>query len=304
MKTLLTSGLCLLLFLTFQAYGFAEGTCVTHPMTAGVKYTDGDHCFNCGMDLNMWARTRYQFTSGGEQYEVCSLRCLADINEKNGTKPEKTMTALYLEPEKSVPAESAWYVIGSPAAGTMTMKSKISFAEKEAAEAFVKANGGEVVPFVQALEMATKELSMSRPKINATRLQKGKIQVPADDAQCANCGMYPARFPAFRSQAKNEKGDLIHFCSTKCLVKYKMQNPGMKAPWVTVFPQGDMDFAEALWYVTGSEQMGPMGPEPLPFRSRKEADSFAHEKGGKVVSFQELFQQDMGGHQMQGHQHH
>lgn len=315
MKTLMTAGLCFLLFLALQVPGFAEGVGVVHPMTDGVKYTDGGHCPNCGMNLNMWARTRHQFTSGGEQYETCSIRCVADINDRNGTGTENGKVALYLAPEKMVPVSSAWYVVGSKAKGTMTMKSKIAFADKGSAMDFAKGNGGEVVPFEKTVQMATKELPMSRPKINANRMKKGKFVAPADDANCINCGMFPARYPAFRSQAKNEKGELMHFCSTKCLMKSKIQHPGMKAPWVTVFPTGDMEFAETLWYVEGSSQLGPMGHEPLPFRSKAKAKAFAKEKGGEVLSYKALQKHvkevcpthEKGGHHgdhHEGHQQH
>ncbi len=127
------------------------------------------------------------------------------------------------------------------------------------------------------------------PAFGLAQGHEGEVAA-SDDIHCANCGMFPGRYPAFRSQAINAAGHAIHFCSTKCLVKYKTKHPGMKDPRVTVFLTGAMDSAETLWYVGGSSQMGPMGKEPLPFKSKEQAEAFAKEKGGMVVSFTTLLQ--------------
>ncbi|MCF8056612.1 MAG: nitrous oxide reductase accessory protein NosL [Desulfocapsa sp.] len=268
---------------------------IEHPMMNPDHYTDKGRCPNCGMNLNMWARTRHEFKNSEGEFATCSIRCLADMSANTGEEPAEVKAALYLEPEKMIAAEQASYLIGSAAAGTMTMKSKIAFASKEAAEKFAAGHGGQVVDFKGALAVATNELSMSRPKIEAKRKKKGKIADPSHEDRCQVCGMYPARFPAHRCQLTTMGGNRYHFCSSKCLTSYQA-NPEQyvkktaktESIWVTVFPDGGYEYAMGLYYLVGSSIMGPMGKEALPFRSKADAAKSAAENGGKVVRFKEL----------------
>lgn len=268
---------------------------VEHPMKNPAKYTTKGRCPNCGMSLNMWARTRHEFSNSEGEFAVCSIRCLADMSNNTGEKAANVKVADYMEPENMLAAEQAAYVVGSKAKGTMTMKSKIAFPTGEAAEEFSAKAGGKVVAFDGALQMASKELGMSRPKIEAKRKKKGKIEEPTADARCLVCGMYPARYPAHRCQLSVADGKRYHFCSTQCLVNFQANSKeyvkgGVKtrSTWVTVFPDGGTEYAMGLYYLVGSSIMGPMGKEALPYRNKAAATKAASENGGKVVRFKGL----------------
>lgn len=260
-----------------------------HPVTTGEQYTQATHCPNCGMDINMWARTRHQFTIGTVSYETCSLRCLADTVFRAGEAPRAVQAGVYLDPKIMGEAAKGWYVIGSSAPGTMTPKSKLFFASKTKAEQFVLAHGGTLAQFETALLQAQKELEPMRQKLQKKRQHMGKIATPDDTTSCANCGMRPAQYPTFRSQAQVQGEGRLHFCSTKCLIKQKDSFAGKKSSaWVTVYPDGDTDFAEGLYYVIGSDVMGPMGPEPLPFRKKQDAAEFTKQHGGTITTYTQL----------------
>ncbi len=272
-----------------------EVSTIKHPMQNPGHYTKKGRCPNCGMNLNMWARTRHEFINGEGEFSTCSIRCLADMSANSDEKPVEVRVAVYLQPEKMIAAEQASYLIGSTAAGTMTMKSKIAFGSKEEAEEFAITHGGKVVGFEGALAAASKELTMSRPKIEAKRKKKGKIVEPGPEVRCPVCGMYPARYPGFRSQLSTADGKHHHFCSTQCLVAYQA-NPGQYVKdgtktasiWVTVFQEGSYEYAMGLYYLVGSSIMGPMGKEAVPYRNKSAAAKSARENGGKVVRFKEL----------------
>ncbi len=275
---------------------WAEETAgIEHPIRKHGHYTDKGRCPNCGMNLNMWARTRHEFKNSEGEFATCSIRCLADISANVGEKPTEVKVAVYLQPEKMVAADQAAYLIGSTAAGTMSMKSKIAFASKKEAEKFAASHGGKVVGFRGALATATKELNMSRPKIEAKRKKKGKIADPGPEVRCSVCGMYPARYPEFRSQVSTADGKHYHFCSSQCLVAYQA-NPKQYVKdaakttsiWVTVFQEDSSEYAMGLYYLVGSSIMGPMGKEAVPFRNKSTALKNASENGGKVVRFKEL----------------
>ena len=268
---------------------------IQHPLKNGKKYTDKGRCPNCGMMLNMWARTRQEFKNSEGTFSTCSIRCMADMSQNSGEKPQDAKTALYLHPEKMVSVESAFYVIGSSARGTMTMKSKLAFATEADAAKFQKQYGGKIATFQTAFAAATKELSMSRPKIEMKRKKMGKIAEPTAESRCVVCGMYPARYPEHRCQVMTGDGKTHHFCSSQCLVnflakpkEYLKKDVKVKSAWVTIPQEQSYEYAMGLYYLVGSSITGPMGKEAIPYRSKAMVQAAASKHGGKVVRFNKL----------------
>lgn len=268
---------------------------IEHPLKKPKKYTDRGRCPNCGMMLNMWARTRHQFSNSEGEHATCSIRCLADMSENSGEQAENVQTALYLHPERMVAAEGAFYVVGSSAKGTMTMKSKPAFASRKEADSFSAEYGGKVIDFQTALAAAIKELPLSRPKIEGKRKKKGKIAEPGSETRCPVCGMYPARYPEHHCQLSTADGTHHHFCSSQCLIhftaapeKYGEKAVKVKSVWMVPSPDFGYEYAMGLYYLVGSDMMGPMGREALAYRSKAAAESAAKEHGGRVLRFQDL----------------
>lgn len=274
---------------------YAGESGIEHPLKKGLAGVPAKPCPNCGMMVNIFARTRHSFTLDSEKYITCSIHCIADMMKKSNHQATDINTALYLDPIKMIPAEHAVYVIGSDAPGTMTMHSKIGFADRKKANAFVKEHGGSLSDLQDALRQATAELEKSYSLIEQQRIQTGMIVEPGPKVRCRVCNMFPARFPKFHSQLRTAQQDVIHFCSSQCLIKfiadqsaYTKKPVTVGAVWVTVFPTGDWEYARELYYLTGSTIMGPMGPEALPFRQRADAEALAKRKGGRVYGWDEL----------------
>jgi len=293
---ILACGLCIPGLMTSAAMTQeAAPAAVEHPMMQPGKYTENMKCPNCGMMLNMWARTRHQFHLGESDLETCSIHCLAERAVREGAEPTDVKAALYLEPEKMVPAADAVYVVGSSAPGTMTMESKLAFADRESAEKFAGTYGGEVTDFAGAYQKASMQVEKARVAIDGKRKKTGKISEPTDQDQCTVCGMKPAAFPNNRAQILTMDKKHVHFCSGKCLVSF-LADPGTHNGqdvkpmmiWATVYPEGMYDYAGGLFYVVGSKEHGPMGPEAFAFRTRQQADEFIAKNGGSMVSFGEL----------------
>ncbi len=268
---------------------------IEHPMMKPKMYSKEMRCPNCGMMINMWARTRHSFKHPEGDFTTCSIRCMADKAASSGAGPTDVHVAVYLDPDKMVSVEKAFYVVGSSAAGTMTMKSKIAFADKMAAEKFASSYGGQVVDFEGAYSAATMELPKSRMLIDQKRKKTGKIKEPTEEDACVVCGMYPARYPKHNCQIWTADGATLHFCSTQCMVNFNAQ-PGkyMKEPvktkmaWVTLFSDGMYESTLGPYYVVGSKVDGPMGKEALPFKVKKNAEEFVDINGGEIVSFPQL----------------
>ena len=151
-----------------------KATNLEHLFKNPKKYTGTGRCpnSNCGMMLNMWTRTRHEFSNSEGTYTTCSIHCLADISQNSGESPQNIKATLYLHPEKMIAAEKAFYVIGSSAKGTMTMNSKVAFLTEGEANNYVREYGGTVVGFTAALIAATKELALSKSKIEGKRKKK------------------------------------------------------------------------------------------------------------------------------------
>jgi len=263
-------------------------------------------CPNCGMVASPAVPTRFAFTLAGASLKTCSLHCLAELAQRAGEAVSNAQAGLFLEPGRMVPAAEASYVIGSAAEEPMSAVSKVAFPSQAAAAEFAAKQGGEVVDFPAALARATAELDEARARLAAKRQQNGRLTEPGPEVGCANCGMFPARYPEHRSQLRTSEKQTHHFCSTRCLVLYLQEKGGSpEAIWVTLHPDGGMDYAPAAYYVVGSSLMGPMGPEAFAYRTRPQALAAAAEHGGRVARFDELAAA-LGGksgihHGMKGH---
>ena len=268
---------------------------IEHPIKSPKMYSKTMRCPNCGMMINMWARTRHSFQHSEGDLTTCSIRCLADKTVSSGTGATNVQVAMYIDPEKMVPVENAAYVLGSTAPGTMTMKSKIAFEDKASAEKFVSSYGGQIVDFQGAFAAAKMELPKSRMLIDKKRKKTGKIKEPTEKDACTVCGMYPAKYPKHNCQIWAMDGSTLHFCSTQCMVnfnaepaKYMKEPAKTKMAWVTLFSDGMYESAFGTYYVVGSQVNGPMGKEAIPFKLKKNAEEFVAANGGTIVGFPQL----------------
>jgi nitrous oxide reductase accessory protein NosL len=274
----------------------ADDPCaVNHPfMPPRTEFSE--QCPNCGMVRSMWARTWMSFENSTGKHEACSFHCLAYMAIKAGEKPRSVETAIYIAPKKMVPANTAWFVVGSKAKGTMTMNSKIAFPSKEEAEALAQSCGGKVLSFLDTFTLAREELPQEKAMIAQKRIKDGKIVEPVDNKdQCPVCRMYPARYPKNRCQLIDEEKAIQHFCSTQCLFNFLKDpkpfvNKDVKPMmiWVTDHPSGSWISAKSAYYLVGSKSPGPMGYEALAFDKNSEALSLSRQEGGNVLMFPEV----------------
>ncbi|RRS30432.1 MAG: hypothetical protein P794_07065 [Epsilonproteobacteria bacterium (ex Lamellibrachia satsuma)] len=133
-------------------------------------------CPECGMTLPMFYKTNHAATVDGKVKQYCSIHCMVEDMQK-GSKLTN-IKVVDVTSLKFIPAEKAFYVVGSRKKGTMTAVSKYAFASKAEAEAFAKANGGKVTDFKGALEAAKADFAKDSKMIakkQAMMAQKGKM---------------------------------------------------------------------------------------------------------------------------------
>jgi nitrous oxide reductase accessory protein NosL len=113
---------------------------------------DKNYCPRCGMDLVKYYKTSHSASDEKKVYQYCSIHCLEEhlgdgIELKNPLVVDVTSL-------KFIDATKAYYVVGSRMRGTMSKISKYAFLNQEDAKKFQSQNGGEIMDFYKALEVA------------------------------------------------------------------------------------------------------------------------------------------------------
>lgn len=119
-------------------------------------------------------------------------------------------------------------------------------------------------------------------------------QVIPDNLSCGKCGMFPASYPQWQSQIIFNDGGMNAFDGCKCMFGYMFnmgeynkahQQNDIAKIWVRDFNSGEWIDAKTAHFVIGSDVMGPMGKELIPFQDQQAADSFQKEHGGEQSDF-------------------
>ncbi len=165
-----------------------SGVARADPHLADVK--EGPSCKLCGMDRAKFAASRMVVEyDDGSKLSACSLHCVA-VDLAN--QLDKTPTAIRVADfgtQALVDAEKAVWVVGGSKPGVMTKRAKWAFAEKAAADAFVKENGGTLASFDDAVKAAYEDLyqdnKMIREKRKAMKAAKQPAAAPEKPADRA-----------------------------------------------------------------------------------------------------------------------
>lgn len=121
--------------------------------------------------------------------------------------------------------------------------------------------------------------------------------------ECHLCGMLITRFDGPKGEVfRKELGEQVFkFCSTRDMFSYYLDPENQrnvsqmlvhdmsKMPWGSdsIDDKYFMD-AKTAWYVAGSQKTGAMGETLASFSQQKDAQAFANEFGGQVLSFTDI----------------
>lgn len=121
--------------------------------------------------------------------------------------------------------------------------------------------------------------------------------------ECHLCGMLITRFDGPKGEVfRKELGDQVFkFCSTRDMFSYYLDPENQrnvaqmlvhdmsKMPWGSdsIDDKYFID-AKTAWYVAGSDKTGAMGKTLASFSQQKDAQAFADEFGGQVLSFKDV----------------
>jgi copper chaperone NosL len=119
-----------------------------------------DHrsCANCSMDRKAFGFSRMLIQyEDGSALGVCSLHCAVVELDANPGRKVKALLVADRETRSLINADQANWVMGGGKRGVMSQQPKWAFKSKDKAEAFIKANGGKLVTWAEALAAAREE---------------------------------------------------------------------------------------------------------------------------------------------------
>lgn len=125
------------------------------------------------------------------------------------------------------------------------------------------------------------------------------IKVPENE-KCPVCGMFVAKYPRWAAEITYKQNDaekIVYFDGVKDMMKFYFKPEkwgnyrGISMTSIRVsdyYSQKAID-AKKAFYVTGSDILGPMGNELIPFESETNAKTFLKDhKGKKVYRFEQI----------------
>jgi copper chaperone NosL len=117
-------------------------------------------CATCNMDRKAFGYSRMlvQYEDGAV-VGICSLRCAVVEVDAHQKRKVKSLLVADRDSRTLIDAEHAIGVMGGKKPGVMTQQPKWAFQSMAGAEAFIKANGGKIVTWAEALAAAREELA-------------------------------------------------------------------------------------------------------------------------------------------------
>lgn len=120
--------------------------------------------------------------------------------------------------------------------------------------------------------------------------ETGQMQISPGD-RCPVCAMMVKKHRKFASAIQLEDGTTYYFCGTGCMIRswrhpevyLAKEKNQLKKPVVRAYFTGETLDARAVFWVAGSDIVGPMGPALVPLKSQANLDAFRKRHGGKTV---------------------
>jgi len=115
---------------------------------------------------------------------------------------------------------------------------------------------------------------------------------PSSQDRCPICGMFVAPFPNWIAQIEFNDGTREFFDGPKDMFRYYLNlkkndsthsKESITGIYVTEYYSTKMMHVDELFFVTGSDIMGPMGKELIPVHTKEAAESFKQEHKGKAL---------------------
>lgn len=131
--------------------------------------------------------------------------------------------------------------------------------------------------------------------LGSGHVQAEPVLEPPKKERCKVCGMYVTKYRPWLAQLRMQDDSVSFFDGVKDMLAYYFapqkfgEKSTVKEIWVTdYYTQRWLDGTKAF-FVIGSDVLGPMGHEFVPFDTLAAAENFKKDhKGKKIVRFEEI----------------
>jgi nitrous oxide reductase accessory protein NosL len=118
----------------------------------------------------------------------------------------------------------------------------------------------------------------------------GRLRV-SDDDRCPVCAMLPVRYPRFAAAIELKDDRTYYFCSPGCMLKawlYPKIYLGaatalLERPMALEYLTGEPLDAREVFWVSGSDVVGPMGPALVPLKDEAHLEAFRRRHGAQHI---------------------
>ncbi|AGH82361.1 hypothetical protein PCNPT3_12125 [Psychromonas sp. CNPT3] len=149
-----------------------SGIVLAQGATAHVKHvfinsgSEKHFCTLCGMHLKKFYKTNYIVSlQGKDEKQVCSIHGVSALLKEFPFSHVDAIRVVDFNTQRFIDTQDAYYVLGSNIKGTMSITSKLAFASKNDALAFIKKEGGQLTRFKAALLNADNDFAMDNKRI-------------------------------------------------------------------------------------------------------------------------------------------
>jgi len=133
--------------------------------------------------------------------------------------------------------------------------------------------------------------------MNASAAEPEFVPLQRTD-KCPVCGMFVYKYPQWVAEILYQDGSYAVFDGSKDMFKYYFaieryepakHREDIAAIYVTEYYSNRIMRAEQLYFVLGSDVLGPMGHEFVPVKGKEAADAFMLDhSGNRILRFDEI----------------
>ena len=120
--------------------------------------------------------------------------------------------------------------------------------------------------------------------------ESGAMNISSQD-RCPVCAMQVSKHPKFACAVELANGKTFYFCGSGCMIRSWMHpeiflgttKAKLKRSVVQDYFTGKQVSGESVYWVAGSDVIGPMGPALVPLKDEQGLDAFKKRHGAKAV---------------------
>lgn len=133
--------------------------------------------------------------------------------------------------------------------------------------------------------------SSAGPKPGMVPLDESGTMQISDQDRCPVCAMWVVKYRKFAAAIQLKNGETFYFCSNGCMLRSWMQpeiflgvsKVELKRSIVQDYFTGKQVTGRSVYWISGSDVIGPMGPALVPLKDNQHLEVFKKRHGAKAI---------------------